>query len=237
MGTQNLVQKEIQFGNQHITYSLKRSKRRTLGITVRPNRTVTVSAPLHLPLPLAESFVQKKLPWIAKKLNQFEEYQGFLPNYEFKDGEIHRYLGQEYRLKLVESKKGKVEKTKDQFIISGKTNPPAVEKNLQNFYRENLTEILSQLLSHWCPKINSNLQIPMFTIRKLKRKWGYCTRKGKLVFNQELIKTPYACIEYVAVHELCHLIEFNHSKRFYLLQARFLPDWKERKTTLEKSKL
>ena len=77
------------------------------------------------------------------------------------------------------------------------------------------------------------LPAPQLRVRKMRSRWGSCSRSAVITLNLELIRMPLPCIDYVITHELCHLVEFNHGPRFYALQARFIPDWKERKRLLE----
>jgi len=77
------------------------------------------------------------------------------------------------------------------------------------------------------------LPFPELKIRKMRTRWGSCTRRGVITLNLELVRMPPACIDYVISHELCHLVEFNHSARFYQLQERFVPDWQVRKRELD----
>ena len=69
----------------------------------------------------------------------------------------------------------------------------------------------------------------------MEKRWGSCTRNGKITLNPEMIKAPKACIEYVMVHELCHLVHHNHTRDFYDLQSRMFPDWQKWKDKLEKT--
>jgi predicted metal-dependent hydrolase len=78
-----------------------------------------------------------------------------------------------------------------------------------------------------------SLPFPELRIRKMRSRWGSCSRRAEITLNLELIRMPLDCIDYVITHELCHLVEFNHSARFYELQSRFFPDWKERRRQLE----
>ena len=78
-----------------------------------------------------------------------------------------------------------------------------------------------------------HLPFPELKIRKMRTRWGSCTKSGVVTLNLELVRMPPECIDYVITHELCHMVEFNHSARFYEVQSRFMPDWKARKQQLE----
>ncbi|MFB9212568.1 M48 family metallopeptidase [Echinicola jeungdonensis] len=78
-------------------------------------------------------------------------------------------------------------------------------------------------------------QDPPLVVKRMNKRWGSCTPKGRIILNPEVIKTPSKCIEYVVIHELCHLIHPNHSKAFYKLQSEIMPDWEKWKLRLEKA--
>jgi hypothetical protein len=82
--------------------------------------------------------------------------------------------------------------------------------------------------------IKYKISQPEVKIKRLKKKWGSCSKQGKITLNSELVKAPKGCIEYVINHELCHLVEHNHSSAFYELQEKTMPDWEKRKNKLEK---
>jgi len=79
-----------------------------------------------------------------------------------------------------------------------------------------------------------NLESPSWEIKRMAKRWGSCTPKGKILLNPELIKAPGRCIEYVIVHELCHLVYHSHNKDFYNLQKQIMPNWEKWKKRLEK---
>lgn len=79
-----------------------------------------------------------------------------------------------------------------------------------------------------------NIGIPPLSIQRLKNRWGSCTPKGRIILNPEIIKAPSRCIDYVVIHELCHLVHHNHGKQFYQIQSKIMPDWERWKERLEK---
>lgn len=111
-----------------------------------------------------------------------------------------------------------------------------IKKQLQNWYREKAHKAISRAMHKYAPRVlGSNATIPSFTVRKMKNRWGSCSKSGRIYFNLELLKAPVDCIEYVVVHELCHLKEHNHSAKFWRLVTRVLPDFAERKCRLNLS--
>jgi predicted metal-dependent hydrolase len=76
--------------------------------------------------------------------------------------------------------------------------------------------------------------LPKVVVRQMRSRWGSCTARGKITLNLKLVMVPRQLIDYVIVHELCHLAEHNHSKGFYTLLSRVMPDWEERREKLER---
>jgi hypothetical protein len=105
---------------------------------------------------------------------------------------------------------------------------------LKEWYRNKAAKIFFDVLNSSFPKFsNYKIPFPVIQIRFMPKRWGSCTPSGKIILNPELIKAPKASIEYVITHELCHLIHPNHTKSFFNLQQKLMPDWKKWKQRLE----
>ena len=117
-----------------------------------------------------------------------------------------------------------------------KNNPEYLEKNLNDWYKLKAEEVFAEVLEK-CKTLHKEFPIrnSQLVIRSLKMRWGSCTTSGKIILNTELIKAPKGSIEYVIIHELCHLIHHNHNKEFYDLQNRLSPNWEKWKEKLEHS--
>lgn len=121
-------------------------------------------------------------------------------------------------------------------VYTKDTDPKAVEKIIKNWYRQKATLIFDKALTEQINLFDQyNITKPEIEIKWMAKRWGSCTRNGKITLNTELVKAPKACIEYVMVHELCHLVIRNHTKDFYDLQAKIFPDWQKWKEKLEKT--
>ena len=121
-------------------------------------------------------------------------------------------------------------------IKSKKTNPEYLEKKLNEWYKEKAILYFEELLNSSLEKFNKfKIEKPILEIRLMQKRWGSCTKSGKIILNTELIKAPKGSIGYVIIHELCHLIHHNHNKDFYNLQNRLSPDWEKWKEKLEQT--
>lgn len=227
----------LKYGNTIIEYSLSYEKRKTLGIKVYPDKTVHVIAPFDSSLVKIEEKLRKKASWIKKQLDFFISFYPFTPPRKFVSGETHLYLGRQYRLKLVESLHEKVVLSGGHIIIFSKDiqDKQRIELKLKAWYKQKASAHFEQLFEKnkvlAKPFNNSN---PALQYRWMMMRWGSCDKNGTIHLNLELIKAPKKCIEYVIIHELCHLEHLNHSNQFYNLLDKLYPNWKETKDSLEK---
>ena len=156
------------------------------------------------------------------------------PAKKYISGESHFYLGRQYRLKLLKGSKSSV-KLKGKFIEivhSEKDDPKA---SLEDWYLKHAFKKFDEYAQPHIDHFRKHgVQPSEIVIRKMPTRWGSCTPKGKIILNPELIKAPKGCIEYVIVHELCHLVHHNHTQKFIELQQREFPHWEKWKVKLEK---
>jgi predicted metal-dependent hydrolase len=118
-------------------------------------------------------------------------------------------------------------------VMVGADTPSVVQKLLEAWYRAEAKRIFSSRMAACFPRL-AHLQVayPTLSVRRMKARWGSCSSTGNIILNLKLIHLPLECIDYVIVHELCHLKEHNHSKRYYRLLEQILPDWRERRAAL-----
>lgn len=225
----------VQYGTQIIEFNLKRVDRKTLGIEVHPDQSVWAISPLKTDLDDIKSKIVKRGNWINKQRIYFDQFLPRNPAREYVSGETHYYLGKRYLLKVRVGKQNEVKLKNGQFIIHSKsTSSNDIKRIFSAWYYNHARKKFDSILKESFNKFKSNnISFPELEIRRMKNRWGSCTSAGKITLNPELIKASRACIEYVVIHELCHLIEGNHSKSFYDLLTDKLPDWKLIKHKLE----
>jgi predicted metal-dependent hydrolase len=223
----------INFGSRKIEYYILYSKRKTLGITVNPNMEIVVKAPENSSLELIESKVRKRAAWIIKQQNFFLSFHPKPKDKKFVTGESHFYLGRQYRIEVIDGKKNEVS-YKGRYIQITSNNKTSVEKLLNDWYRIKAKEIFQDIANPLIEKFKKyGVEPSGIFIQDMKTRWGSCTPKGKIILNPELIKTPKGCIEYVIIHELCHLVHHGHNQKFFDLQAKECPLWERWKKKLE----
>ncbi|MGB3239138.1 MAG: SprT family zinc-dependent metalloprotease [Geitlerinemataceae cyanobacterium] len=234
----------VQYGSSSILFSLEYSPRKTLAIEVHPDSSVVVKAPETASIEAIETKVSHRASWIAKQQRQFAQYAPQLPAPEYISGEGYRYLGRQYRLKTIESDREKVRLWYGRLEVStpDPNNRKKIEKAIDKWYRDRALTIFLERYQH-CLQLVAPYGIQHvreasrnencgFVLRTMPKRWGSCTKEGNIQLNPLLVSAPKDCIDYVIVHELCHLRFHNHSPRFYKLLETILPDWKTRKDYL-----
>ncbi|NJM60141.1 MAG: M48 family metallopeptidase, partial [Oscillatoriales cyanobacterium RU_3_3] len=236
----------IKYGTRNIQFALEYSPRKTLAIEVYPDSSVVVKAPQDATLEAIETKVSKRASWIAKQQRQFAQYAPQLPAPEYVSGEGYRYLGRQYRLKTITSDREQVRLWYGRLEVStpDPNNSKQIEKALDKWYRDRALIIFLERYQHCLQlvapygiqpdsKASENGKIG-FELRTMQKRWGSCTKEGKILLNPLLVCAPKDCIDYVIVHELCHLRIHNHSPHFYQLLGTIMPDWKTRKDYLDR---
>jgi len=227
-------QSEVQFGSLTIDFRLEYSARKSLGITVTPEMEVLVKAPIDTPMEKVKEKIRKKAPWIIKQQSFFLSFQPKTPTRKYVSGETHLYLGRQYRLQIQTGKEESV-KLKGKFIEVVTNDIAGVKDLLNDWYLQHARIKFHAIAEPLIDKFKKYKVEPgSIVLRDMPTRWGSCTPKGKIILNPQLIKAPNGCIEYVIIHELCHLIHHDHTQKFIDLQTREMKDWEKWKMKLEK---
>jgi predicted metal-dependent hydrolase len=219
----------VEYGTTTIEFELVHSNRETLAIHVYPDASVVIDAPLESPLDAVLDRVQKKAKWITKQQRLYRDHQPTItriPSYE--SGETHYYLGKQYRLKVVQDDVERVRFYRGRLYIHvGHPQDRAHKQELlQKWYRVRAKSIFFQQLDKCYPLVEPfGIPYPDLKIREMKSRWGSASPQSNITLNLKLIYVPKRLINYVVLHELCHLREMNHSATYYALLAQVLPNW------------
>ena len=193
-----------------------------------PNGEVHISAPQSISDENIIEFVKSKRDWIIQKQKYINNHNIKAP-LKYIDGETHPLWGEKYTLQLTTHKNTFVDKNNHILYLPKKSTIEKRKVVLTEFYRNELEIMLPEVMNK-C--INIVGKTPKeITVRKMKN-WGNCKQDGRITLNLNLAKKDPICLEYVLIHELCHLIEFNHSKNFKKLMDGFCPNWREIKKIL-----
>ena len=199
---------------------IERSNRKTLSLTVLKDGVVLVKAPISMKDETINKFIEDKQEWIRSKLliinntrSKFDDilhYQKFL------------LYGNKYSVLIDDVKR--IETNDDfQIVVPNKTEPENILKSLKSWYKKIAKQILQDRLAFVESRVK--LKSKALRISDSKGKWGSCNSLGVICFNWRVVMLPPKIIDYVIVHELCHLVEMNHSKKFWSLVERFLPKY------------
>jgi predicted metal-dependent hydrolase len=233
-----MTEYSVPYGSATIIYDLAFAPRKTLGITVRPDLTVGVRAPLGTALEEIEAVVRKRAAWILKQQRELVRYLPHLPPRQYVSGESHRYLGRQYRLRVKadpENAAGVVQTRNTlEVTVADPADREHVKELLDAWYDARAEEIFAARLVACYPKVQHlGLAYPQLAVREMRSRWGNCDPDDRITLNIKLILVSEELIDYVIYHELCHLREHHHGKAFYSLLDRVLPEWRERKRKLE----
>jgi predicted metal-dependent hydrolase len=224
----------VQFGSKVISFNLEYSNRKSLGITVTSDMEVLVKAPIDAPIELIKDKLTRKAPWIIKQQSFFLAFHPRTTPRKYIGGETHLYLGRQYCLKINISSAESV-KLKGRFIEVNTSDKSKVKQLVNDWYLQNARAKLFPIAQILIEKFNRYHVAPnSIFLREMPTRWGSCTPKGKILLNPELIKAPRGCIEYVIIHELCHLVYHDHTQKFLDLQSKQMPDWEKWKSKLER---
>lgn len=216
-------------------------KIKNIYIRVKPDLNIYVTAPKRVSKKYIYELLENKKDWIEEKKENIKKKNSYdISKKELIDGDKIYYLGKCYELNILKSKKENIIingniinmyvniKEDEKFINA---NTKRKYKLLETWYKEEALKLFDTLLKKYC--LIMSLEIKGFTVKKLKSKWGSCdTLKKHITLNIELMKYPIIISEYIVIHELAHLIEANHSKKFYEIIKKYMPEYKKVKKIL-----
>lgn len=231
----------ILYGEEFIEYELKERKSdiNRLLIKVHPDCHVVVLAPKSASIDEIQRAVKKRVRWIYTQLKQFNIQREDITPRNYIGGESHYYLGKRYLLKIICSEsKPKIKLLRGKLEITISASDKQHQRNkvrmlIKHWYKVRAKEVFSRRLNSVLDQVLWISEQPPIRLLVMKNQWGSCSPKGLLTLNTHLIKAPRECIDYVILHELCHLAEHNHSPRFYRLMSEVMPNWEEVKERLD----
>lgn len=224
------------YGDKTYEYSVQLvpSRKKTISVQVLPDAAVEVKAPLHTDRQKIIETMKKRARWVVRHVEQIKHNNTQVLPREYVSGETHFYLGRRYQLKVVHSDINQVKLSRGMFMVESKnTSPEKIKILLESWYKEHAHTVFKKHLNVIVSNIDWLDTAPPMTVRQMKKQWGSCSSSGRICLNWNLVKAPTDCIAYVITHELCHLKEHNHSKRFYALQELHYPNWKPVKARLD----
>jgi predicted metal-dependent hydrolase len=215
-----------------------RSRRRTVELQIESDSSLIVRAPLRVSERYINKLVNKKRLWISKKQEFMRQQKQLIKQKEFVNGESFLYLGNTYKLQIIDNSKlpllplsfgnsagafllsrDKLDKARELFVL---------------WYKEQARQKITERVNLYCSQ--EGLKYNKIRITDARSRWGSCGSKNGLNFNWRLIMAPLEVLDYVVVHEIAHLTEKNHSKRFWLKVSTIFPDYKVHRKWLKENK-
>ena len=214
-------------------YEVHRKKVKNINLRIKPNMEIYISVPMNLHRDYIENFIRSKEEWIKSVLKKVEDVKEKQKGFEYKNGEIYKFLGKEYNLIVRtgnfngvslknDAKSNVMILTVNENIFE---NIDEKKKVMEKWYFENAKKLFLKFMEKWLEILNEHVE--KVAIKPMKTRWGSCNYVKKYInLNTELIKrTPFE-IEYVILHELTHLKYPNHGKGFYNYIERYMPNYK-----------
>jgi predicted metal-dependent hydrolase len=228
----------LHYGERAIQYNVTQTMRLASKILIHvlPDGTVKVDSPMDGDPNSIRRAIQKRARWIFENLDAVKDARVYALPREFIGGETHFYLGRRYRLSVIvdDTKPSCIKLLRGRLEVTTPDNTAAtIKRHLTGWYQGRAKQHFAKRVREMSALITWIETVPSIKLVPMEYQWGSCSPTGSINLNPALIKAPRHCIDYVLTHELCHLREHNHSKRFYALLQRHCPNWEATKAELD----
>lgn len=225
----------FQFGTKYIDFNLIYKNRKTMSIEVEPSGEVIAIAPINTSEDNALKLVKSKAKWIVKKQYEVSYININKINREAVNGEAYMYLGRNYSLQLIDNNSIKeidVKLLRGKFIVTTNTrDEEKIKLALEKWYREKTLKKVNERIKYYQQYFKD--KVNHIKVKEQKKRWASCTKNNELLFNWRCVMAPSNVLDYIVVHEMCHMKYKNHSKEFWDEVIRILPDYEYRRQWLK----
>ncbi|MFZ2287960.1 MAG: SprT family zinc-dependent metalloprotease [Bacteroidales bacterium] len=231
-----MKKRTVTISSREVEIDIVRSSRRTVALYVKPGGTLLIRAPRYVPVTLLMQFVRHKTSWIERQMRRLKDVR--LPGEPMliSDGSIIPYMGRLLTVRVSGGSRNTAVLTEDELhlILAGDVSQEKITALAEAWYLREAKKHFTLRTAELAALHSSLLPAPgPVNVRKMKRRWGTCHTDGAIWFNRELIKRVPELIDYVIIHELCHLVHHNHSKEYYALLGRIVPGFRELRKRLQ----
>jgi predicted metal-dependent hydrolase len=222
----------LELADTSLAYAIRTSaRRRTLGLELRADGSLTVAAPHGLALTTIRAFVASRRAWIDAKRALLIQLKPSAPRFQFQSGARLPYLGTELALNVsIAPTRRAACRCEAGSLVINVPHDTAIRPVIEAWYRRAAATHAAARLAHFAPLVGRAAR--KLVIRAQRTRWGSCSARGTISLNWRLLQAPPELLDYVVVHELCHLLVPNHSPRFWAEVARVLPDWRRQRAQL-----
>ena len=220
----------IDLDGQVITYRIRSSRRaKRIFIKLSPSKGLEVVYPVGLNAPAPEELLREKGDWILAALDRLKDKFSGVPVRTYKDGEVFHLRGVPYRLKLLNAPGKKNIEVEPADGVLAVSHPPAarwphIRAAVEGYYREYAKVYLPRRVVELAER--HGFEYETVRVKNQKTRWGSCSAKRNINLNLRLMMAPDDAIDYVIIHELCHLRELNHTPAFWALVESLCPDYR-----------
>jgi len=229
----------FRYGDAVISFEVRRKLMRSqqrLSIHVEPDGRVLVDAPPDVEVGRLLNGVRQRARWISQQLERIRLRPALPLPQEYVSGESMLYLGRRYRLKvLLDAEAKPLARLRGAFIevTTPEPDPTLVAVALTTWYRQRAREVFAHRMAAVAEPLRWVRDLPQVRLQFMKLQWGSCSPAGRITLNPWLVRAPRDAIDYVLLHELCHLRHHNHSRAFYATLGRQMPGWRAVKKHLD----
>lgn len=225
LSSPTIEQRTARLLDKHIPYTLKRSKRRSIGLRI-DDRGLTVSVPLRASERWLQSVLLEKAEWVVQKLDGWQSKKA--PAIDWSDGARIPFRGEEFVLRLTPKVRGATPQLQEEILlvpVGVDADAARIEKAVTSWYRIEALRVFEECVAYFAPLMK--VSPSAIKLSSARTQWGSCTVRGAVRLNWQLVKMPLHLIDYVVVHELAHLAEMNHSAAFWRVVESVCPDYKQ----------
>lgn len=230
------MQLSIRYGTKIIEFDVEYRDRKTMEISVEAPDKVYVVAPLGTSEQVIENKVKSKAAWIVQKLYTFRDMEYRRIPREYVNGESFMYLGRNYSLQIQideNIRKPEVQLYRGKFYVTASCkNEDLIKQAMEQWYREKTWEKVLERIQYYQRFFKKK---PTYVrVKEQQKRWASCTSNDELLFNWRCVMAPSPVLDYIVVHEMCHMYYKNHSQEFWDMLASIMPDYERRKEWLKK---
>ncbi len=211
---------------------LVRSRRRSLSIEITTDGQLIARAPMYMSMSKIQKFIDRKSGWINEKLAERQNKNSEITKKDFIDGDLFFYLGSYHKLQIVDMQREPLLFDGNIFTLK-KSKQQNAENIFVKWYKNQARTVFQDRAKYYAEKYGFNFE--KVKLSSADKRFGSCSSKGNLNFVWRLVMAPISVVDYIIVHELCHLKQMNHSKKFWDLVSSILPDYKDQEKWLKQN--
>jgi predicted metal-dependent hydrolase len=231
-----MKKRTVMIASEEVEVDIVRSSRRTVALYVRPGGTLLIRAPWYVPVWSLIQFINQKSSWVTRQREKLRDIQPVAHTILVDDGSKIPFLGREVTVTVKHGVPGRASLRDDCLVIgmNGEASAEKISAAVDAWYLGEAKRYLTARTGELAAIHSSVLPRPSgVATRKMKRRWGTCHSNGTIWLNRELIKKDPELIDYVIIHELCHLVHHNHGRDFYRLLGSVMPGYHEIRQKLQ----